>query len=130
MHGGVRQRGWLSRGNTTCTSTIAPIPLSYPPPPPRAHTHTPIRAVCIMVITWFSIVTSAMETHSNALRLANIAYFSSEVRCAEIKHGGAAQRAGREEGLACGSVRHALCCSPPLLRPSPLLCPTGLSCRY
>jgi cation-transporting ATPase 13A3/4/5 len=32
-----------------------------------------------MVITWFSIITSAMETHSNAKRLAAIAYFTCEV---------------------------------------------------
>jgi cation-transporting ATPase 13A3/4/5 len=36
-------------------------------------------AVCIMVITWFSIITSAIETHQNMKRLADIAHFSCMV---------------------------------------------------
>ena len=36
-------------------------------------------AVCIAAITWFSIVTSAVEAHSNMKRLAGIAYFETEV---------------------------------------------------
>lgn len=37
-------------------------------------------AICIFAITWFSIITSAVEAHSNMRRLADIAYFASEVR--------------------------------------------------
>jgi hypothetical protein len=37
-------------------------------------------AVCIFVITWFSIVTSAVEAHNNMRRLADIAYFETEAR--------------------------------------------------
>lgn len=36
-------------------------------------------AVCIFVITWFSIITSAVETHQNMKRLADIAHFSCMV---------------------------------------------------
>jgi magnesium-transporting ATPase (P-type) len=36
-------------------------------------------AVCILVITWFSIITSAIETHQNMKRLADIAHFSCMV---------------------------------------------------
>lgn len=36
-------------------------------------------AVCILVITWFSIITSAVETHQNMKRLADIAHFSCMV---------------------------------------------------
>lgn len=36
-------------------------------------------AICIGLITWFSIVTSAYETHQNMKRLADIAHFSSMV---------------------------------------------------
>lgn len=36
-------------------------------------------AVCIMAITWFSIVTGAVEAHSNMKRLARIAHFETEV---------------------------------------------------
>ncbi len=37
-------------------------------------------AVCIFAITWFSIITSAAEAHSNMKRLADIAYFATEVQ--------------------------------------------------
>lgn len=42
-------------------------------------------AVCILVITWFSIITSAVETHQNMKRLADIAHFSCMV---EVLRGG------------------------------------------
>ncbi|KIZ00480.1 hypothetical protein MNEG_7481 [Monoraphidium neglectum] len=42
-------------------------------------------AICIFVITWFSIITSAVEAHSNMKRLADIAYFATEV---EVLRGG------------------------------------------
>lgn len=32
-------------------------------------------SLCILTITWFSIITSALETHANMKRLASIAYF-------------------------------------------------------
>jgi hypothetical protein len=37
-------------------------------------------AVCIMVITWFSIITESVEAHSNAKRLAEIAHYMCRVR--------------------------------------------------
>jgi len=36
-------------------------------------------SVCIFVITWFSIISSAVEAHRNMKRLAAIAYFSTTV---------------------------------------------------
>lgn len=38
-------------------------------------------AICIGLITWFSIITSAVETHQNMKRLADIAQFSCMVSC-------------------------------------------------
>jgi cation-transporting ATPase 13A3/4/5 len=35
-----------------------------------------VYAVCIMLITWFSIVTSAVETHQNMRRLAELAHYT------------------------------------------------------
>jgi cation-transporting ATPase 13A3/4/5 len=37
-------------------------------------------AVCIFVITWFSIITGAVETHQNMKRLAQVAQFACKVR--------------------------------------------------
>jgi cation-transporting ATPase 13A3/4/5 len=39
-----------------------------------------VYAVCIFLITWFSIVTSALETHSNMARLAELAHYTCTVR--------------------------------------------------
>lgn len=37
-------------------------------------------AICIAVITWFSIVSAALETHRNMRRLADIAHFECEAQ--------------------------------------------------
>lgn len=37
-------------------------------------------AICIGIITWFSIITSAVETHQNMKRLADIAQSACKVR--------------------------------------------------
>jgi cation-transporting ATPase 13A3/4/5 len=39
-----------------------------------------IYAVCIFLITWFSIITSAVETHRNMKRLAELAHYTCMVR--------------------------------------------------
>jgi cation-transporting ATPase 13A3/4/5 len=36
-------------------------------------------SVCIFLMTWFSIITSAVETHNNMKRLADIAHFTCMV---------------------------------------------------
>jgi cation-transporting ATPase 13A3/4/5 len=38
-----------------------------------------IYAVCIFLITWFSIITSAIETHNNMRRLAELAHYTCTV---------------------------------------------------
>lgn len=38
-----------------------------------------IYAVCIFLITWFSIITSAVETHRNMRRLADMAHYTCMV---------------------------------------------------
>jgi magnesium-transporting ATPase (P-type) len=38
-----------------------------------------IYAVCIFLITWFSIITSAIETHNNKRRLAELAHYTCTV---------------------------------------------------
>lgn len=53
-------------------------------------------SVCIAVITWFSIISAAVEAHQNMKRLAEIAHFTRWVRgsvhgvkrLAEIAHFG------------------------------------------
>jgi hypothetical protein len=35
--------------------------------------------VCILAITWFSIITNALETHRNMKRLAGIAHYACDV---------------------------------------------------
>lgn len=37
-------------------------------------------AVCIFLITWFSIITSAVEAHRNMKRLAELAHYTCTVR--------------------------------------------------
>lgn len=41
-----------------------------------------VYAVCIFLITWFSIITSAVETHRNMKRLAELAHYTCTVRAA------------------------------------------------
>lgn len=36
-------------------------------------------SVCILLITWFSIITTAVEAHRNMKRLAGIAYYQCSV---------------------------------------------------
>ncbi len=50
-------------------------------------------AVCIAVITWFSIISAAYEAHQNMKRLAEIAHFEWYVR--SRAPGGSAWRGGR-----------------------------------
>jgi hypothetical protein len=65
-----------------------PGPGGAPPPSPTQYFSIVVwvagdaywtYAVCIFAITWFSIITSAVEAHSNMRRLADIAYFATEV---------------------------------------------------
>jgi hypothetical protein len=35
--------------------------------------------VCILAITWFSIITNALETHRNMVRLKGIAHYACDV---------------------------------------------------
>jgi len=96
---GVWLWGWgraegqtLVNANTPSKQFTTQTPLA---PDPPTHPSTPqyfsivvwvagdsywTYAICIFVITWFSIITSAVEAHSNMKRLADIAYFATEVR--------------------------------------------------
>ena len=61
-------------------------------------------SVCIFVITWFSIITSAVESYRNRRRLADIAHFETWV-------GGGSRASptlrvgGQEAGGGWGSVQ-------------------------
>lgn len=72
-------------------------------------------AVCIFAITWFSIITSALETHANARRLADIAHFTCMVRlrCSFLSRCNAFVRAQQLGSHSYASMCHALPCLLP-----------------
>jgi hypothetical protein len=63
-----------------------------------------IFSVCIMAITWFSIITNALETHRNMRRLAGIAHYACPV---EVFRGGDVLQV-RARSCPCMALRAAV----------------------